>query len=72
MVENNQAHTEPRLLWTRVAAFIALIHAVWYTLSVEAVDANVLTFDAFVIGCWALGGNGRAAVVDLVRAWKAK
>ena len=62
-------HTEPKLIWTRCAAYMALFHGFYYTLTTP-VDPNVLWFDGFIIGCWALGGNGRAALVDAVRAWK--
>lgn len=63
-------HNEPKLGWTRTAGLMALFHAFYYSLTVSPVDSNVLYFDGFVIGCWMLGGNGRAALVDAVRAWK--
>jgi|AntRauTorckE6833_2_1112554.scaffolds.fasta_scaffold46941_2 hypothetical protein len=66
----NSPHTEPKLGWTRFAAFLALAHAFVYTLRVDEISVPVLWFDGFVFGCWALGGNGRAMIVDAVRNWK--
>lgn len=67
-------HTEPKLGWTRFAGFLALFHAFIYTIiaakSNSEISTAVLWFDAFVFGCWALGGNGRAALVDAIRNWK--
>jgi hypothetical protein len=69
-----QTHTEPKTGWTRSAAFLAMIHAWTYSIIVafngnEAVTA-VFWFDGFIIGCWVLGSNGRAALVDSIRNWK--
>ena len=66
----SESHTEPKLVWTRWAGFLALAHGFGYSLYVETVDVNVLWFDLVVIICWMLGGNGRAAIVDVVRHWK--
>lgn len=65
-------HTEPKLFWTRWAGYLALAHAFVYTLCALPAEpsSNVLIFDGFVFGCWALGGNGRAALVDAIRNWK--
>ena len=63
-------HTEPKLHWTRTAGFMALFHAFLYSWSKDGVDVNVLYFDSFVVGCWMLGSNGRAALVDSIRHWK--
>ena len=65
-------HTEPRLVWTRFAGLCALFHGLAYTWFIEPVSEPVLWFDGFVVACWMLGGNGRAALVDAIRNWKAK
>ena len=61
-------HTEPKLVWSRFAGLCALFHAFYYTLTAGDVQASVLYFDGFVVACWLLGGNGRAALVDAIRA----
>ena len=65
-------HTEPQLKWTRIAAFLALFHAFIYSLTHEITTGTdpVLLFDFGVVCLWALGGNGRALVVDAIRHWK--
>ena len=63
-------HTEPKLIWSRFAGLCALFHAFYYTLTVNEVVAAVLMFDGFVVACWILGGNGRAAIIDAIRSWK--
>lgn len=60
-------HTEPKLIWSRFAGLCALFHAFYYTLAIEPINAPVLWFDGFVVACWLLGGNGRAAIVDAIR-----
>ena len=61
-------HTEPKLGWSRFAGLCALLHAFYYTLTAGDVQTSVLYFDGFVVACWLLGGNGRAALVDAIRA----
>lgn len=63
-------HTEPSLVWTRVLAYFAFFHFASYSLLVGEVSEVVMYFDLAVIICWAVGGNGRAALVDMARAWK--
>ena len=65
-------HTEPKLGWSRFAGLCALLHAFYYTLTAGDVQASALYFDGFVVACWLLGGNGRAALVDAIRARAAK
>lgn len=62
-------HTEPKLRWTRLMAFMAFFHFVIYTWKVETINSDILIFDAFVILIWGIGSNGRATIVDAVRAW---
>jgi len=65
-------HTEPRLVWTRFAGLCALAHGLLYSWFIVPVNEPVLWFDGFVVACWMLGGNGRAALVDAIRNWKSK
>lgn len=74
---DKQVHTEPKNTWTRFAAFLALIQGLIFPFvfllmetekSVEIVKI-VLSFDFLVILTWIVGSNGRAAIVDTVRAW---
>jgi hypothetical protein len=63
-------HSEPKLIWTRIAGFLALFHGFWYTLDAEEISQYVLWFDGVVIGFWMIGGNGRAAIIDAIVALK--
>lgn len=55
-------------MWSRFAGLCALFHGFYYSLTVAPVSWYVLAFDGFVVACWLLGGNGRAALVDAIRA----
>jgi hypothetical protein len=64
-------HTEPKNTWTRSAAFLALFQGLIFPFcepNAELVKV-VLGFDFLVILAWIIGSNGRAAIVDTVRAW---
>ena len=66
---NNPIHTEPQLKWTRLMAFFAFFHFVMYSYWHGTVPDNIALFDGFIIFCWAVGSNGRATIVDAVRAF---
>ena len=62
--------TEPSFIWTRTAAFIALGNMVllpWYR--PDAPEFVYWSLSA-VIAYWALGSNGRQAIVQAVAAWR--
>lgn len=61
---------EPSFLWTRWAAFIALANMVWISHAQPAPPEYIFWAHVFVIACWALGSNGRMAIVDAVARWR--
>lgn len=65
-----EKQTEPKFLWTRTAAFIALANLI--LLSYINPDAPEYVFWAHiaVIAFWAMGSNGRMAILEFAKNWR--
>lgn len=62
--------TEPSFKWTRTAAFIALLNMVAYPWFRADTPEYVYWALSAVVAYWALGSNGRQAIVEAVKAWR--
>lgn len=62
--------TEPSFKWTRAAAFIALVNMCALAWRRPDAAAYVYYAHSAVIAYWALGSNGRMALVDAVAKWR--
>ena len=64
-----QDDRQPKMLFRRWMAFVALGHFLVYSMVKSGADINswVIAFDAVIIAYWAIGG---AALVDAILTWK--
>lgn len=58
--------TEPKMIWRRIFAIVALTHFCYYTLT-GGVNPWVIGGDLTIIAYWALGAAG---LIDALKVWK--
>lgn len=66
----DQPQTEPSFEWTRKAAFMALTNMVLLPWWRPETPEYVYWAHSAVVAYWALGSNGRMAIVDAVARWR--
>lgn len=62
-----EKQTEPKFLWTRIAAFLSLANMMVLSHLKPDAPSYVYWAHIIVIGYWALGSNGRMAVLEFVK-----
>jgi len=62
--------TEPSFKWTRTAAFVALGNMSALPWFRPETPEYVFWSLSIIVAYWALGSNGRMAIVEAVRNWK--
>lgn len=67
----NEIHTEPKNTYTRLFAIAAAIHLFVYSFT-ENPQQMFVVADLCIIALWQAGSNGRATIVDGIRAWVSK
>lgn len=63
--------SQPSYKYTRAMAFAAFVHFVVISFRPETNDIYA-QIDLLIILIWAVGSNGREALVDAVKAWASR